>query len=82
MSNGNLERLRASARQGGLVDDRTGKPQVAGILQAAAIDILRPDLGAEIRAGKLTIAQAQPEMVREFWRQYFDEARSRRERPQ
>ena len=67
--NGSLKALRARARMCGLVDDRTDKPQVAGILQAAAIDILRPDdLGKQIMDGKMTIAQAQPEMVRELMR--------------
>lgn len=66
MRNGSLDGLRAFARMYGLVDDHTGKPQVAGILQAAAIDRLRPgDLGKQIAGRKMTIAQAQPEMVRE-----------------
>lgn len=36
---------------------------VASILQAAAIDRLRPDLGDEILAGRRTIADVQGEVV-------------------
>ncbi|MBC7160168.1 MAG: hypothetical protein H5U21_09000 [Porphyrobacter sp.] len=69
MRNGSLHGWRARALMAGLVDDRTGKPLVACLLQAEAIERLRPDdLGKQIMAGEMTIAQAQPEMVREWWR--------------
>lgn len=64
---GELERLRRMAIRSSLVDDRTGKPRIAGILHGAAIDSLRPDLGDEIMAGRITIAQAMPDVVAAFW---------------
>ena len=39
----------------------------ASILRAAAIDRVRPDLVAAIRAGSLTLDDAQPEVWRAFW---------------
>lgn len=66
--NGKLELLREQAVQFALVDTTTGKPQVSLQLQAQAIYRLLPDLSQEIAAGTLTIAQAQPAAVREFWK--------------
>jgi hypothetical protein len=40
---------------------------VASVLEARAIDILRPDLAKRVMAGELTLEQCRPEVWPTFW---------------
>ena len=62
---GSIKILRKLAHDLGLCND-DGKPLPALIKQTEAIERLRPDLSAGIKAGTLTIKQAQIEMYRSF----------------
>src|SRR5688500_738605 len=64
--NGRLKKSREAAQVLALTDARTGKPKAAPVLQAAAIQRLRPDLADQIMAGTMTIYQAMPEACKAF----------------
>lgn len=63
---GRLKELRALAKTLALTDARTGKLKVAPMLQAAAIQKLRPDLADQLQQGTLTIFQAMPEVCEAY----------------
>ena len=61
--NGTLAKLRADALRFGLVHHRTNKPDVAGILRAAAISRLCPEHDAAIQRGEVTTSEIQPKAL-------------------
>ena len=61
--NGTLAKLRADALRFGLVHHRTNKPDVAGILRAAAISRLCPEHDDAIMRGEVTTNEIQPKAL-------------------
>lgn len=43
------------------------KVEVAMVLEAKALNLLRPDLGPRVMAGELTLEQCRPEVWPAFW---------------
>lgn len=64
--NGSLRTLRASAARWEIT--------AAGILQAKALDLLRPDLAAQVLAGSMTMEVTRPEVWSAFWSLAMKEA--------
>jgi len=61
--NGTLARLRSDALRFGLVHHRTNKPDVAGILRAAAISRLCPEHDAALTRGEVTTTDIESEAL-------------------